>query len=75
LRGIAASQGMVIASSSWGKYKTFFEGGAIFCLILSGEYLSVDFRQVGMVLLGIALILAIVSGVKYFKDFLREIII
>jgi CDP-diacylglycerol---glycerol-3-phosphate 3-phosphatidyltransferase len=72
LRGIAISQGMVIAASAWGKYKTFFETCSIFFLILDGAYI---FYQVGMVLLVIAVILAIISGVSYFRNFLKEIII
>lgn len=75
LRGIAVSQGIVIAASQLGKYKTFFEGGAVFFLILAGNYFSVSFRYVGMVLLWIALIIAVVSAVDYFKRFLKEIII
>jgi CDP-diacylglycerol--glycerol-3-phosphate 3-phosphatidyltransferase len=74
LRSIAAAQGMVIAAGSWGKYKTFLEVLSIFFLILDGEYFSIDFRDAGVALLGVAVIFAVISGVKYFKDFLKEII-
>jgi len=75
LRGIAASQGIVIAASHLGKYKTVFEVAAITFLILDGEYFSIHFHLVGMVLLWVALILAVYSGVDYFRRFLKEIII
>ena len=75
LRGIAVSQGIVIPASGWGKFKTVFEAASIFFLILNGEYFSIDFHFVGMVLLWIAFLLAVYSGVAYFRKFLKEIII
>jgi CDP-diacylglycerol--glycerol-3-phosphate 3-phosphatidyltransferase len=75
LRGVAVSQGIVIAASHLGKYKTVFEVAAITFLILDGEYFSIHFHLVGIVLLWIALLLAVYSGVDYFKRFLKEIII
>lgn len=75
LRGIALSQGIVISASTLGKYKTIFEVASIFFLILGGDIFSIDLRQVGMVLLWAAMALAVVSGVDYFKKFLKSIII
>jgi CDP-diacylglycerol--glycerol-3-phosphate 3-phosphatidyltransferase len=75
LRGIAVAQGIVISASAFGKYKTVFETIAIFFLILDGEYFSIHFHFVGVVLLWIALLMAVYSGVEYFKKFLKEIII
>jgi CDP-diacylglycerol--glycerol-3-phosphate 3-phosphatidyltransferase len=75
LRGIAVSQGVVIAASNLGKYKTVFETIAIFFLILNGEYFLITFHPVGMVFLWIALIVAVFSAIDYFKKFLKEIII
>jgi len=74
LRGIAASQGMVISASAPGKYKTFFEVASIFFLILDGNYVSLDFDQIGLGLLWIAVFLAVFSGVSYFKQFLKEMV-
>ena len=74
LRSIAAAQGVVIAAGSWGKYKTFLEVLSVFFLILNGEYFSIDFQDAGVALLGVAVIFAVISGVKYFKDFFKEII-
>ena len=75
LRGIALSQGIVISASTLGKYKTFFEVTSISFLILGGNYFSVQLHQVGMGLLWIAMGLAVISGIDYFKKFLKTIII
>jgi CDP-diacylglycerol--glycerol-3-phosphate 3-phosphatidyltransferase len=75
LRGIAVSQGIVISASSLGKYKTVFQVASIFFLIFNEEYFSIDFSQVGMGLLWIALGIAVISGIDYFKKFLKEIVI
>jgi CDP-diacylglycerol--glycerol-3-phosphate 3-phosphatidyltransferase len=75
LRGIAVSQGIVISASSWGKYKTVFEVASILFLILDGNHFSINFHQVGMALLWVALILAIFSAIDYFKKFLETIIV
>ena len=75
LRGIAVSQGIVIPASALGKYKTVFESASIFFLIVNGEYFAIHFHIVGMFLLWIALLLAVYSGVDYFRRFLKEIIV
>ncbi len=74
LRGIAASQDIVISASELGKYKTFFETSAIFFLILKETYLSINFYQIGSCLLWIAMAMAILSAVDYFRKFLKTII-
>jgi CDP-diacylglycerol--glycerol-3-phosphate 3-phosphatidyltransferase len=73
LRGIAVSQEIVIAASALGKYKTVFEVASIFFLIFKEEFLSIDFHQVGMVLLWVALVMAVLSGIDYFKKFINSI--
>ncbi len=75
LRSIAVSQGIVIAASRLGKYKTVFEVTSIAFLILNSSYASFDFRRVGLVFLWIAMGLAVVSGVDYFRRFLKVIIV
>ncbi len=75
LRGIAASQNMVISASELGKYKTLFETFAIFFLILKETYLSLNFYQIGLGLLWVAMAMAILSAVDYFRKFLRTIIV
>jgi CDP-diacylglycerol--glycerol-3-phosphate 3-phosphatidyltransferase len=75
LRGIAVSQGILISASTLGKYKTIFEVASISFLILNGNYFSIKLHPVGMGLLWAAMGLAVVSGVDYFKKFLKSIII
>lgn len=75
LRGMAISEGVVISSSLIGKYKTAFEMASIFFLILKGPLFSIDFHLIGMVLLWVALILAVASGVDYFRKFLSRVIV
>lgn len=69
LRGIASAQGIVIAASKWGKMKTVFQSIALIGLLLHYEYLGIDFHLLGMVLLLIALIITLWSGVDYFYKF------
>ncbi len=71
LRGIAASEGIVIQASPLGKYKTGFQAASTIGLCLHYEYLSVDFHGVGMVLLWFALVLTLWSGWAYFRSFRR----
>jgi len=75
LRGIAVSQGIIISASALGKYKTVFESASIFFLILNGSYSFLNFRPVGMFFLWVALGIAIVSGVDYFRKYLKSIIV
>jgi CDP-diacylglycerol--glycerol-3-phosphate 3-phosphatidyltransferase len=75
LRGIAVSQGIVISASMLGKYKAVFEVASIAFLILNGNYFSIELNQVGMGLLWVAIGLAVISGVDYFRRFLKTIIV
>jgi CDP-diacylglycerol--glycerol-3-phosphate 3-phosphatidyltransferase len=75
LRGIAVSQDIVISASALGKYKTVFEVASISFLIFDGNLFSIDFHQVGMVLLWVAMGIAVISGINYFKDFLKTIMV
>ena len=75
LRGIAGAQNIVISASRWGKYKTFFEGTAIFFFITAGKGASFNLYWVGIVLLWVAMLLAVISAVDYFQKFLKTIIV
>jgi CDP-diacylglycerol--glycerol-3-phosphate 3-phosphatidyltransferase len=75
LRGIAVSQGIIISASALGKYKTVFEVASIFFLILNGSYSFLSFRPIGMFFLWVALGIAVVSGVDYFRKYLKSIIV
>lgn len=75
LRGIAVSQGLVIAAGRLGKYKTFFEVASITFFILNGDYFSIRLYYLGMALLWVAMFLAVLSGIDYFRRFLKAIIL
>jgi CDP-diacylglycerol--glycerol-3-phosphate 3-phosphatidyltransferase len=64
LRTLAASDGIVIAASKWGKAKTISQMIAITLLLL---YPIPYFQLVGTVIMYIALVLTIISGVDYFR--------
>jgi len=70
LRGIAHGKGVVIAASPLGKVKMVAEVVAILGLILGQEHLQ-QFYVIGIVALWIALVTATVSGVDYYRRFLR----
>jgi CDP-diacylglycerol--glycerol-3-phosphate 3-phosphatidyltransferase len=71
LRGVAASQDIIIQASSLGKFKTVFQSIATTFLCLHYEYFGVDFHLVGMVFLWVALILTLWSGWDYFSGFYK----
>jgi CDP-diacylglycerol---glycerol-3-phosphate 3-phosphatidyltransferase len=70
LRGIAHGKGIVIPASPLGKFKMVAEVVAILALILGQDHLQ-QFDVIGMVALWIALVAATVSGVDYYRRFIR----
>lgn len=72
LRGIATTQGLVIAASNWGKAKLVFQSMALIGLILHYKYIGIDFHFLGMLLLWIALVITLWSGIDYFHRFYGE---
>jgi len=83
LRGIASSEGIVIAASDLGKFKTIFQIVAIIALLLHFDYhwffssnhplLIVNMHNVGMFYLWIAFIITVWSGVDYLVKFIKII--
>ncbi|NLP17750.1 MAG: CDP-diacylglycerol--glycerol-3-phosphate 3-phosphatidyltransferase [Firmicutes bacterium] len=78
LRLIAASEGIVIAASNLGKFKTFFQIIAIIAILLKDYPFSIVNIPMGSITLVVAVFFTIYSGVDYFlkgKDlmFLDEI--
>lgn len=69
LRAMLAAKGHILASSWWGKYKTFFQALALIPLMIHYPYFSIDFHLWGMLLLWIALILTLWSGLLYFIQY------
>src|SRR5512139_674079 len=72
LRGLAASEGIILAPDRWGKAKTLLQMAALTCLILHYPFLSINVQQLGTVLLWLALIITMVSGTWYFQTFFRQ---
>lgn len=81
LRVVAITEGLVIAASKLGKYKTVFQIVSVTCLLLHYEYhlfidspyLLINFHQVGMGLLWVALAITVWSGIDYFRKFFRQV--
>jgi len=79
LRGIASTGGVLLPAQELGKYKMVFQMFALEALLLHHPYaipgtgLEIDFHAGGMVLLWMALILAVWSGVDYYVRILRQL--
>ena len=79
LRGIASSGGVLVPAQELGKYKMIFQMFALEALLLHYRYpvpgtgLDIDFHAGGMVLLWVALVLAVWSGVDYYVRVLRQL--
>jgi CDP-diacylglycerol--glycerol-3-phosphate 3-phosphatidyltransferase len=65
LRGVAAAGGVVIAASRLGKLKAFVQLMATNFLILHYPYFSLDIHLIGTILIWIALVLTVWSGVDH----------
>ncbi|MEW6112363.1 MAG: CDP-diacylglycerol--glycerol-3-phosphate 3-phosphatidyltransferase [Thermodesulfobacteriota bacterium] len=76
LRAITRGWETTLKPSPLGKLKTVFQFAAIVPLIVHYEYkigvVGVDFHLIGMVLLYVALVLTLWSGLDYFIRFYRE---
>ncbi|MBN2694655.1 CDP-diacylglycerol--glycerol-3-phosphate 3-phosphatidyltransferase [bacterium] len=80
LRSLASSEGVVIAASWWGKWKTAFQMFAMMFLLVHGTYYwnllfykpIVDFNYLGNIVLYIALAFSLWSGIDYFYKFLKN---
>ena len=73
LRGIAAGEGMVIAASRWGKYKSAFVTVATMCLLLHYPFFGINWRLAGWVILVPAFFFSYYSGLHYAVGFVREV--
>lgn len=71
IRSIASCEGIFIQASRLGKQKTFAQIVAVTTLIAHYSIFGVDAHIVGMVILYVALLLTIYSGMDYFIKFYR----
>jgi len=74
IRSIASSEGIYIQASILGKQKTLAQNIAVTALMIHYSFLGVDAHFVGMIILYIALMLTIYSGVDYFIKFYHSTI-
>jgi len=81
LRAVAATEGIVISASALGKYKNMFQVIATLFLIMyhnfplikiGGFPISLDFHTSGILVLWVALILTLWSGLDYFVKFFHK---
>jgi len=73
LRAIAASEGIVIQASHWGKYKSAFVSSATVGLLMHYSFFGINWRLIGWVLMVPSLIFSIYSGFHYAIGFLRAV--
>jgi CDP-diacylglycerol--glycerol-3-phosphate 3-phosphatidyltransferase len=73
LRGIAASEGIVIPAESVGKYKVGAQIAAVLFLLLDYYLDKVWMTDLGRVALWIAMVLAVYSAVQYFRKYWNQL--
>lgn len=71
IRSIASSEGLYIQASVWGKQKTLAQIFAVTALMIHYPFLGLDAHLVGTIILYVALLLTIYSGLDYFVKFYR----
>lgn len=74
IRAIAQSEGVIIPANKMGKQKTLCQIFAISALMIHYPILWADAHSVGMIILYIALVLTVYSGVSYFNEFYKTMI-
>jgi CDP-diacylglycerol--glycerol-3-phosphate 3-phosphatidyltransferase len=72
IRSIASSEGFYIYASSLGKQKTIAQIIAVTALMIHYPFLGINSHLVGMVILYVALLLTLYSGIDYFIRFFRR---
>lgn len=72
LRAVAADNGLVIAADKYGKIKTVLQITALVPLLVNYPVFSLPMHDLGILILYIALLLTVVSGINYFYMFYRD---
>lgn len=81
LRVVAVTEGMVIAASRLGKYKTVLQIVSVICLLIHYEYqlniqssyFLINFHEMGTGLLWLAMFVTVWSGIDYFRKFFKQV--
>lgn len=74
LRGIAASEGLEMAASDWGKKKTILLSVALGALMVHYPFWGIDPQRLGTIALWVTLAVSMGSGVHYVWTFFRAVI-
>lgn len=73
VRSVAAADGVVIAAKAAGKWKTGLQmAGIPAMLIATDDLFGVPALKIGQALLWISVVLSIVSGIQYFRLYLKS---
>ncbi len=72
LRGIASTQGQVVAANWQGKLKAVTQNFAVGALLFHHETLGLPAHEIGVTLLAVAAVLTVWSGYGYFAEYLRS---
>lgn len=73
LRIVALSKDIIIPAEMGGKIKTTTQFLSIFILLLNRLHISLDLYSAGIVLLWIAMLIGLASGIQYFALFWRRL--
>lgn len=73
LRGVAIDEGIIIAASHWGKYKSALVSTATVGLLIHYPLWGMEWRLVAWVFIWPALVFSFASGVHYTVGFIREL--
>ena len=73
LRVVALSKDIIIPAEIGGKIKTTIQIIAILCLILKRSLFDIDLYDIGVILIWVALMLSIISGIQYTISFGKKI--
>lgn len=73
LRVVALSKDIIIRAEICGKLKTSCQIFAILCLVLGDSIFNIDLYKAGIVIIWIALILTVISGIQYTISFWRRL--
>ncbi|MBI2891867.1 MAG: CDP-diacylglycerol--glycerol-3-phosphate 3-phosphatidyltransferase [Nitrospirae bacterium] len=71
LRGVATTQGLVIAASESGKQKTLLQNIGTGLLLLHYDYVEINAHDIGTIFIWIALVYTVWSGADYFRLYLK----
>ena len=73
LRVVALSMDMVIPAEMGGKLKVTAQISSIIVLLVDRTFINMDLYSIGILLLWIAMILGIISGIQYFIIFWKRV--